>query len=335
MAISGEKKVNLTAETILSLISSYDIFKMYMGSIHWKLDQICHSPFRDDKNPSFMIGTKQGGCSFIDFADTAKKGNCFRFVGFLYPMLSYDEVLIMIDKDFDLGLYHSSTTKNYKKIVKEYKQPENELKKYSLIQVQTRKFTKEELAYWNEFHQDIDDLKRENVYGINQVFLNKRKFSLSPLDLRFGYFYEGCWKIYRPFVEKKLKWLPNNVPITAMDGKQEILKSNKANIQKSKKDYMVMKKLLPGCCAVQNEGLACFSDDNLEFIAQNSKEQTLFFDSDKTGVENSKIITELFGFKHCNVPKLYLGEGIKDFADLARIHGMNTLEKYLKEKKLI
>jgi hypothetical protein len=335
MAISGEKKVKLTPEAILSLISSYDVFKYYMGAIPWKLNQICHSPFRDDKNPSFMIGTKQGGCSFIDFADDSKKGNCFRFVGYLYPMLSFDEVLAMIDRDFDLGLHHKTSTQNYKQIVKQYKQPEFNPKKYALIQVKTRKFTKEELDYWNMFHQDINDLKAENVYSIDQVFLNKRKFSLSPLELRFGYFYEGCWKIYRPFVEKKFKWLPNNVPITAMDGKLEIIKSGKANIQKSKKDYMVMKKLLPGCCAVQNEGSSCFSEDNIKFIKSNSKEQTLFFDSDETGVKNSLIITEEFGFNYCNVPKIYLEEGIKDFADLARVHGMNTIEKYLKEKQLI
>ena len=37
-----------------------------------------------------------------------------------------------------------------------------------------------------------------------------------------------------------------------------------AFINKSKKDYMVTKKLIDGCCAVQNEGIACFSEENVE-----------------------------------------------------------------------
>ena len=48
--------------------------------------------------------------------------------------------------------------------------------------------------------------------------------------------------------------MPNNVPITAMDGKEDIINCNVAFINKSKKDYMVMKKVFPCCCAVQNEG---------------------------------------------------------------------------------
>jgi hypothetical protein len=33
-----------------------------------------------------------------------------------------------------------------------------------------------------------------------------------------------------------------------------------------------------------------------------------------------------------NVPRQYLAEGIKDWAELARVHGLNVLEKLFKEK---
>ncbi len=98
---------------------------------------------------------------------------------------------------------------------------------------------------------------------------------------------------------------------------------------------MVMKKMLPCCCAVQNEGVGCFSDENVEFLKANSDRQILSFDSDETGVHHSKYITELFGFEYTNVPRKYLSEGIKDWADLVKVHGYNPVQNYLTQKGLL
>ena len=102
-----------------------------------------------------------------------------------------------------------------------------------------------------------------------------------------------------------------------------------------KKDYMVMKKIFPTVCAVQNEGVGCFSYDNVEYITNNSEKQILSFDSDTTGVNNSIDITNMFGFDYCNVPKKYLPEGINDWADLAKSYGLRTIEEYLITKNII
>jgi hypothetical protein len=246
-----------------------------------------------------------------------------------------DDVLRMIDRDFGLGFLPGTSTEKYKEIQKEYKQPEDLGKRYSLIQVVTRKFTNEELAYWNQYYQSLDDLRANNVYSIKQLFLNRKKFPLKETDLRFGYFYDGHWKIYRPFGDKKSKWVPNNVPITTMDGKEDIANCSVAFINKSKKDYMVMKKVFPCCCAVQNEGVACFSDENVEYLKANSDRQILSFDADDVGVKNSQMITKLFDFEYANVPRKYLSEGIKDWADLAKEHGLRAIISYLNEKKLL
>jgi DNA primase len=108
-----------------------------------------------------------------------------------------------------------------------------------------------------------------------------------------------------------------------------------AFINKSKKDYMVMKKVFPCCCAVQNEGVACFSDENVEYLKANSDRQILSFDADDVGVKNSQMITRLFDFEYANVPRKYLSEGIKDWADLAKEHGLRAIISYLNEKKLL
>lgn len=332
--IKGAKKQNLTIDNVLKYISEYDIFKYYMPN-PWEINDAAISPFRDEKHPSFLISNRSGSLYFIDFADTSKRGDCFTFVKQLFHLNSIDEVLKLIDRDFGLGFNNNNNSKKYEIIKSEYKQPEDLGKRYSLVQVVTKKFTKEELDYWNQYHQDISDLRNENVYSISKVFLNRKRFNINDNELKFGYFYNGHWKIYRPFEDKKRKWVPNNVPITEMDGKEHIINCETAFINKSKKDYMVMKKIFPNSCAVQNEGLACFSQENIEFIKNNSKRQILSFDSDDSGVKNSKMITDLLKFDYCNVPREYLKEGIKDWADLGKVHGLKTIENYLIKKQIL
>ena len=332
--IQGKKRVKLTPDSILDKISEYDIYKFYMPHQNWKINVVTYSPFRNEKNPSFIIGYRGGALRFVDFGDSSRKGGCFNFVMMLFNV-SLNDALLMIDRDFDLGIISGSSTKQYERIVSDYAQPTATSKREYFIQVKTRKFTHEELAYWNAYYQDIDDLRANNVYSIDTVYLNKQKFPIKDSELRFGYLYEGHWKIYRPFADKKNKWMPNNVPITMMDGLEDIRDCDVAFINKSKKDYMVMKKVFPCCCAVQNEGMGCFSEENVEYIKENSDRQILSFDSDETGVKNSQMITDKFGFEYCNVPRIYLDEGIKDWADLARIHGLKTIEKYLTQRELI
>ncbi len=333
--IKGVKKTRVSTDSILSKISEYDIFRFYMPAKDWKLGQATYSPFRDEKNPSFLISVRGDSINFIDFGDTSMKGDCFEFVKKLYNIPSFYEVLIKVDNDFNLGIGSGENSQDYKRIIKAYSQPEMIAKDYSFIQVKTRNFTHEELAYWNEYYQDIEDLKANNVFSIAEVYLNKKRIVLNNNELRFGYLYDGSWKIYRPFSDRKWKWMPNNVPITAMDGKDDITNCDVAFINKSKKDYMVMKKLYPCCCAVQNEGMGCFSDENVQFLKDNSNRQILSFDSDDTGVSNSKKITDMFGFDYCNVPRKFLKDGIKDWADLARVHGLKVIEDYLINKNII
>jgi DNA primase len=334
--VNGMKKqLPLKPERLLEKISEYDIFRYYMPRSDWQINVVTFSPFRNERNPSFIIGNKHGRLTFIDFGDTSKRGSCFDFVRMLFNV-NLDEALKMIDRDLGLGMTRSTNTQEYKRIISEYKQPIKMSKTYTNIQVTVKRFTNEELAYWAQYHISEDELKANNVYSISKVYLNKQLFP-APLDeLRFGYLYDDRWKIYRPHAkDKRSKWVPNNVPITAMDGKEDIKQCDVAFINKSKKDYMVMKKIFPCSCAVQNEGLGCFSPENVEYIKSNSASQVLSFDSDITGVENSQQITQMFDFDYCNVPKKYLAEGIKDWADLAKAHGMKAIEDYLKEKELL
>ena len=330
-----KKQLPLRPERLLEKVSEYDIFRYYMPRSNWQVNVVTLSPFRNERSPSFIIGNKHGRLTFIDFGDTSKRGSCFDFVRMMFNV-NLDEALKMIDRDLGLGMTRSTNTQEYKRIVSDYKQPIKVDKTYTSVQAVVRRFTNEELAYWAQYHISEDELKANNVYSFSKVYLNKQLVTSSLDELRFGYLYDDRWKIYRPYAkEKRYKWVPNNVPITAMDGKDDIKECDVAFINKSKKDYMVMKKLFPCSCAVQNEGLGCFSPENVEYIKSNSASQILSFDADVTGVENSQQITQMFNFGYCNVPRKYLSQGIKDWADLAKAHGMQAIEDYLKEKELL
>ncbi|MGK0256286.1 MAG: hypothetical protein ACI81I_000898 [Arcobacteraceae bacterium] len=338
MGIKGKKRVVLNQDSIFKRITDYDIFKFYMPHNDWEVNNVCISPFPRDggyeKHPSFMIGNRSGNLNFVDFGDTNYKGDALTFVKMLFHLKNMNEILMKIDTDFKLGISSGTFSTEYKKITQSYKQPEFLGKRYSMIQVITRKFTNLELAYWNEYHQDIEDLKREHVYSLSKVYFNRRLYTLGN-ELRFGYYYDGHWKIYRPHANKKIKWAPNNVPITTMDGKKDIQNCDKAFINKSKKDYMVVKKVFPTTCAIQNEGIACFNEENVNYLKENSNTQILSFDSDVTGVKNSQQITKVFDFDYCNVPKIHLKENINDWAELGKVYGLSKIKTYLKLKQII
>lgn len=183
--IQGRKKPNLTTDSVLEKISEYDIYRFYMPHQNWKINVVTYSPFRNEKNPSFIIGYRGGILKFIDFGDSSKRGNCFNFVMMLFN-ISLNDALLMIDRDFGLGIVTASPTKKYERIVSDYAQPTSTCKREYFIQVKTRKFTHEELAYWNGYYQDIDDLRANNVYSIDTVYLNKKKFPIKDSELRFG-----------------------------------------------------------------------------------------------------------------------------------------------------
>lgn len=336
--ITGVKRVPLTIENVLSRVSEYEIFRYYMGNREWKLNIVTYSPFPREygveKNPSFIIGNRRGTITFMDFADSSKSGDCFTFVKLIMNLSNLDEVLKTIDRDLQLGICQKTDYK-FENRIKKVVEPQDVEKHYVKIQIVTRKFTNKELQYWADFHIDIEDLRREKIYAVDKVYLNRKLFYTGS-EFAFGYLYEdGKWKVYRPFESKRYKWLPNNVPITTLDGKQNIVNAEYAFINKSKKDYIVMSKLLPYSCAVQNESIGCFSKENVEFFKGNSKKQILSFDSDVPGVTASQQITKLFDFDYCNVPREYLKEGIKDWAELGKRHGLKTIQNYLQQKQII
>lgn len=333
MTIKGRKKQELTIESILALVSEFQIYSFYMPHRDWELDKVTYSPFKpEEKNPSFIIGTKYGSITHKAFNDDTKKGDCFKFVKQLYNLSTLNDVLERIDFDMNLGI-RSIPSKDYNEIVKEYKDPVI-TKKNTLIQVKTRKFTKEDLDYWASYFQTEQDLKEANIYSVKELFINKKRFPLKVDELRFGYYYSGKWKIYIPLTDdKRRKWL-SNIPLTTTYGLENLNKDKNTIVAKSLKDYLVLRKIYSNICHVQNESLAAFSEETINYINENSKNVYCSFDSDESGKKASWEVTKSFGWKHVNPPDNLLPK-IKDISDWARIKGLEEVKNHLIKKNII
>lgn len=342
MKLLGKKKKQLTKESILELIDSYSIYRYYYGD--FKMNQVHVNHLRGETNPSMIIGNKFGEITHKDMGAYSWRGNCFSLVQQIHGNCSFYEALKIIDRDFNLGISFNKTSTT--KIIT-WKTPEiSVIKPPPIIQFTSRNPTNAELAYWNSYTLSLDDLKKENVYFPKSIYRNKEKLPLGDL-LTFIYYYPDIQKIkiYRPFAEKRTKstpafqwkWDNSGIPFDYCEGLQDVDTCKFSYLTKSKKDKMVLRKILATNCVVdvQAEDPSCINDETVNHLKANSEIQITLFDNDKKGKESSQWLTDTHQFKHCNVPDKYNAEGITDFADLCRDYGPERVIQHFKQKELI
>lgn len=317
----------ITFEEVMSKISEEEIYRHYMP-YEFKLNVLTKNPFTTkDNKPSFIIGTKYGKITHFAF-NSNNKGDCINFVMQMFG-LDYKDAINKIINDF------SGNIENLPKIIKPAIQ---HIKNYSIIQVITKPFTEQDLNFWKEYYQGLEDLKRENIFSVKKVFVDKERMLMYENNMTFGYFYPEIerWKIYSPYNKKEFKWR-SNVPFDNIEHLDKIQNCKNVFISKSKKDRMVLVKALgtENIITTQGESPACFSNDTIQYLKEHSENQITVFDADKTGKQNSMYLTETYGFRHCNVPDFYLEKGINDFADVCKNYGLLKVTKHFKQKKLI
>ena len=326
-----KKQVDLK-DLIFEKVSQEQIFRFYYP-YDFKLNHLCLSAFVKERNPSMIIGTKsQDGDIIFKCFNSHHKGDCIVFVKELFG-LDYREALEKIAKDF--GILEIDNTR-YESIIKQLPVSKITKKKTAPdIVVATRNFYSEELSYWNDYYQDIEDLKREHIFVPKKIWINKVPLVLKSTELTFCYYYPEIdkWKLYKPFAPKDRKWM-GNVPLQTSWGLENINEGQNTIITKSLKDYMVVKKVYNHVAGVQNESLAAFSEEFSKNITIGSKKVYYAGDSDIPGKAASYLITENFKWKHLNPPDKYLPE-IKDWADLAKEKGIEYVYNHFKKKDLI
>lgn len=328
----------LTKEQIFERLDEHSIFSFYMGTdIDFRKKY--SSPFRSDRSPNFcFFPTKKGEIRYKDFA-TGESGDCFKFVERKFNINFY-EALEKINHDFNLFLEQNKEKSVIKFKIPTKKDPIHNQSK--IIQITTKPFTYEELSYWENYQINQQELKRKNVYSVDKLFLGKRLIPNYNNELRFAYLFDDYLKIYSPF-SKQIKWIsscPNEYISGFDDIKYKIFsgtQDEKLIISKSVKDEIILSKFFKDVCSTQNESSQSISPENMQWILKGYKPENVYmaYDNDEAGVKASTYFTKNYGFKYVNVPKIYSREGIKDWADLVKHKDLDTLENYLKIKKLI
>ncbi len=338
--VKGNKKNIVTKEDILGKISTYDIYRHYLGD--FKLDEPCVNKYRGEKDPSLIVGTKVSrALTHKDFGDYRWRGDAFHFVQQIYNC-DYVTALRSIDRDMRLGI-GSGYTKGGSVIT--WKAPIIDLKLPPLFQViYYSKMSRDGLRYWSRLEQGEDDLRNAGIFQPKEIWRNKKKVPLGNL-LTFVYRYEEIdkWKVYRPFAPKKTKDTPisqwkwdSNVPFDYVDNLPSITNEcESVYVAKSRKDRLVLTKALETNCIVdvQAEDPACLSDNVLNRLLM-IKDRIIISDNDKKGKDFSWWLTRGHGFRHINVPDIYRDSepSCTDFADLCYHYGMEKVINYLKGK---
>ncbi len=333
MPVTGEKITPLTAESILSKTTEYDIYRYYLG-MDFTLGRAFLSPFRKETNPSFSVNIgKRGLLKHFDYTNADLSGNCFDLVMQLLG-IGYGDALKRIDFDLGLGIFYNKESRSRRVVAN--REPAK-VRAPKLFQVSVRSFTKRDLAYWALYGIQESELKENNVYSVKRLTIDKKVYPLSDQSPVFGYFFDGKWKIYRPLSPKEDKWLMN-VAGDTMSGMWRIKQGcDTVIVTKSKKDEILLAKFLPYVCSVQQENTIAINSGNISLLSSTCNRVLLNFDSDKVGVQSCKYYNQ-FGYGWVNCPKGYYdpeGKMIKDFADLARYYGLEEVKKHFKSKGII
>ncbi len=100
-------------------------------------------------------------------------------------------------------------------------------------------------------------------------------------------FYDGHWKIYRPYADRKNKWVPNNVPITAMDEWVNTERIIENTIQNG------VKETHSGCDLLINDKVEDTIQNGVKYTRLvKNKNQTFVEDTIQNGVKHTHWVTQ-------------------------------------------
>ena len=318
---------------VLDRISDAQIFAYYHGQ--FSLGEVYCSKLRPDKTPScgFYISTS-GKLIYNDIAKETSY-DCFAFVAALYN-ITFGEAVKKIASDF--GLIDGVPNKLAEKAMTDLSGFDKTLKKETVIAFSPAKWDDNNLSFWKRYHITQDELERENIYCINDLFINEVRISKKDKFVRYAITRmvdgEMKTKVYTPGSDK-FKWV-SNIPMDCPFGLDTFKPTGFSFVTKSQKDRIVLKKFLgDAVIACQSEKMSAFPEKLQNQLKKRVPINYVGYDNDPTGLESlSKL--EQNGFVPIHIPVEYREKfGLKDFSDLVKEHGLKSLESFLKTNKII
>jgi len=321
----------VTADNLYSFVNNASIFSFYMNS-KMKFNTPFSSPFRADKNPSFIIYERG---FFVDFA-SGEKGNAITFVMKLYK-LNFNAALMLIIRDQNLvdrfNCFDSVNNVVYEKASFDNPRSVVSVEGGADINVKKREFNKADKDYWGKYNLDERDLRLANIIPISHFFIGTKMFIAEKLSYAFMERKDGVItiKIYQP-KSSYLKWINNNNGSVWEMWEQLPHKAETVIITSSRKDAL---------CIIKNMGIASTAfqsetvipkENVMNEIIERFDNVYLLLDNDFGKEKNwgqdaaNKLIQRFSNLTNIVVPE---ETGCKDFSDLCEKYGHQEASEIL------
>ncbi len=330
--LNFEFEQEITKEFLLNNYSEETYFEYYLGVPVTKR-LFCSTIRKDNKPTCSFYRNKNGDLIYKDFGDNSH----FTFVNVVMAIynLNYHQALRKIAEDFNL-IKHDDI--KVSKVPIKISKVKFEKKEDTIIQIEKKDFTEEELSWWGSFGIDKTILKKYNVYSCKYVFLNGKIIITSTKNNPvYGYYFgkkngKELWKIYMPF-RKERRFL-NNLDSKVLQGFKQLPESGPLLIfTKSLKDCMVFNRLNIPAVAPNSETIIP-SQKMMDHLHSRFKYIVFYWDRDYAGVTNLQKIRKMYPqYAYFINP----ANTAKDLSDCVAKYGLrfvrNQIPRYLKKMK--
>lgn len=326
--------VNLENE-VLSRYSSYQVFKYYIPNL--KVGTSFNSPLRKDNVPSFSVFDADGVLLYKDFR-LGESGDCFKLVQQMFNYATREDAIKRVMYDF--GIIDYPNIKRNKELINIPKHINISKPSSCIIEIKTKPFTQFDLDWWGSYNISYDILKKYNVFRCEFVFKNGKGTYCPDNNPAYAYIEAKdnnySYKIYRPFMSGKDKWL-SNIDRSVWQGWTQMPKEGKhLIITKSYKDIMsIVSSTQFSAIAMQNESTIPKTQILTE-LSSRFENIYIFYDNDFDKEENwgqllaakLKLYFDEISIPTTNIliPNKYLS---KDYSDLVKNKGLKTAKNFL------
>lgn len=323
--------MNITKESILAKVNSYDILNHYLLPYHKENKLIAakniSNPFLIEKQdtPSFNIFPAMGSGEwrYKDFA-TGDDGSCFDLVMKLKNS-SFPEALASINADMNLFLDSTTNTTNTiqpkqvipNKIVIDDLSKMMPAKRFTITK---RIFNTNDWDFWEKFKINKETLDKFNVVALESYSAYNREgkpYEIKAFGGKLMYAYDnGDWtKIYKPFDEKKYKFLFLGIKENdfIFGWKHLPIADDLVFITGGEKDVLCL--VSQGFNAITlNSETSNLQDDTALELKDRFKNVVVLYDNDATGVKQSQLLASKYQIHRMELPKIpNNGKDVSDY----------------------
>lgn len=328
--LNFEFEHEINKEFLLQHYSEETYFEHYLGIPITK--RLFRSPIRRDERPTCSFyRNRNGDLIYKDFGDNSNL-NFINVVMVMYN-LNYYQAMKKIAEDFNLITHQSIQAQPIKVSKVKFEKKED-----TIIQIEKKDFSEDELKWWATFGIDLKLLKKYNVYSCKHVFLNGRLIVKSTKNNPiYGYYFgkrngKELWKIYMP-LRKERRFL-NNLDSKVLQGFKQLPESGPLLIiTKSLKDCLVFNRLGIPAVAPNSETIIP-SQKVMDHLHNRFKYIVFYWDRDYAGVTNLQKIRKIY--PECAYFINPSGTA-KDLSDCVAKYGLrfvrNQIPRYLEKMK--